>query len=210
MWLRDLRVREKALSPFRLAVVALLLALAGSVCGCALARQEPGVSALPETTARTKETGAGWKAFALPEKDAPGADISGLPRYPGSVRVGYECRKVDELRLVKASYLTSDRLDAVRGFYRGVFRSESWTVANVEFSGGEWSFLAVDDEREADIRISPRGPSVEADVRLSEPLPRKQPEKTLPPEPTTTTSPEPVPTPVPDEDDFGDDGGGDD
>ena len=100
-----------------------------------------------------------------------------LPRYPDSVRVEYERSQLDALILTRVRYLSNEKLDTVRGFYRGVFQSEDWRVANAEFSDGEWTFLAVKGDREADIEMRPHEAGVETDMRLSEPQPPPQPEE---------------------------------
>ena len=82
-------------------------------------------------------------AASLPSEDAPGRDVPDLPRYPDSVRVEYERKELDALVVTRARYLSREKLDVVRGFYRGVFRSEDWKVANAEFSDDEWTFLVV-------------------------------------------------------------------
>jgi hypothetical protein len=225
------------------ASLALTLVLTGFLAGWALNHQRserftevdsPNKTPLPEQTApRTPEPVA-----RIPSEDVPGAEISDLPRYPRSVRVEYERGQREGLKVVRARYLTRDGLDAVRGFYRGVFRAEGWKVANVEFSEDRWTFLVVHGEREANIMIEPHGRGVtRVDIELSEPLPEKEPapkerpqrrearpapQEPAPPPPATPTpapqSASPAPAPVPDYDDdggergddFGDDGGGDD
>jgi hypothetical protein len=116
-------------------------------------------------------------AAPLPSEDVPGRDVPDLPRYPGSVRVEYERRQHDALVLTRTRYLSAENRDTVRGFYRGVFRSEGWRVANAEFSDGEWNFLAVKGEREVDIEVRSHRGGAETDVRVSAPLPPRQPEK---------------------------------
>jgi hypothetical protein len=99
-----------------------------------------------------------------------------LPRYPSSVRVEYERREQDCLVFTRVRYLSHAKLDVIRGFYRGVFRSKNWTVANVEFSEGEWMFLVVHGEREGDIEIEPHGrDAARVDKVLSEPISEKEP-----------------------------------
>lgn len=65
---------------------------------------------------------------AVPAQDVPGKDISGLPRYPGSVRVSYAREDLEGVVWIEARYVTSTEPDAVREFYRDVFRSEGWEV----------------------------------------------------------------------------------
>jgi hypothetical protein len=227
---------EKELNTSRIIVasLALILVLAGYLAGWALNHHRSeritevnslNKPALSEQTApRAPEPVA-----PIPSEDVPGAEISGLPRYPGSVRVEYERGQRDGLKVVRARYLTREGLDAVRGFYRGVFRAEGWKVANVEFSEDRWTFLVVDGEREVEVRIEPHGGDVtRADIESSEPLPEKEipqkreasPATQGPPPPSQSASPAPAPQPAPapdddyyegeDWDDLGDDGGGDD
>jgi hypothetical protein len=231
---------EKKLNTSRVIVasLALILVLAGYLAGLALNHQRPEriteVSS-PDKTAPSERTAsrAPEPVARIPSEDVPGAEISGLPRYPGSVRVEYERGERNGLKVVRARYLTRDGLDAVRGFYRGVFRAEGWKVANVEFSEDRWTFLVVHGEREANIMIEPHGRDVtRVDIEVSEPLPKKEPAppQTATPTPTPapqsaspapqSASPAPAPQPAPapdydddggdDGDDLGDDGSGDD
>ncbi len=106
----------------------------------------------------------------VPSRDVAGSDISGLPRYPSSVRVRYERGRQGRLETLHASYLTRDRLDAVRGYYREVFRAEGWDVANADYREDAWTFLVLHGEREANIEIYAREAGVTGvDVELSEP-----------------------------------------
>ncbi len=88
--------------------------------------------------------------------------------------------------MIRAGYLTRDGLDAVRGYYRGVFRANGWEVANAEFYEDEWTFLVIHGEREADIEIEAHGGDATGmDIELSEPVAketvsRKEPEPTPP------------------------------
>jgi hypothetical protein len=232
---------EKELNTSRVIVasLALMLVLAGFLVGWMLNYQRserftevdsPSKTTLPEQrTPRTPEP-----AVRIPPEDVPGREISGLPRYPGSVRVEYERGQREGLKVVRTRYLTRDGLDAVRGFYRGIFRAEEWKVANVEFSEDRWTFLVVHGEREANIRIEPHGQDVtRVDIELSEPLPEKEPApkerpqkrgdepapqpatptpapQSAPPTPQTASpAPAPQPAPVPDYDDDGGEGGDD-
>ena len=106
---------------------------------------------------------------SIPAEDARGEPVPGLPRQPGSVRVGYSERDAGGLMLVRAAYLTREGPDAVRRFYRGVFREEEWQVANVEYSGDGWRFLVLRGVREAGVEVLPRGGGSEVKVELSGP-----------------------------------------
>ncbi len=106
---------------------------------------------------------------SIPARDARGEPVPGLPRPPGSVRAGYSEGEADGLVLVRASYLTRERADAVRGFYRGVFGAEGWQVANVEYAGDGWHFLVLRGELEAQVKVLPRDGGSEVEVELSGP-----------------------------------------
>jgi hypothetical protein len=51
------------------------------------------------------------------------------------VRTGYSREEADGLAVVRAACLVREGPDAVRGFYRSVFREGGWQVANAEYSG---------------------------------------------------------------------------
>jgi hypothetical protein len=107
---------------------------------------------------------------SLPKADVRGEDFSDLPRYPGSVRTKYERRvSTAGLVLVDTEYVASAELTEVREFYRGVFRSEGWTVASLDVSEGEWDFLVTKGAREAVIEIEIRAGLVETEIEVSEP-----------------------------------------
>lgn len=208
-----------------MAALTLTLFLVGLTMGWALVQRQPEPRALSETTPSPTTVVA---APLPPAEDIPGEEVPGLPRYPDSVRVGYERGERDGLAVIRTRYLTTENLDAVRGFYRGVFRSEEWDEADAGFSEDGWTFHVTNGEREATVRISDLGPSVEATVELTEPLPeetsppRSAPEPDPEPAPSVPPPPQyappapapqyvPAPAPVPG-DDFDDDdfGGGDD
>lgn len=106
---------------------------------------------------------------SIPAEDARGEALPGLPRPPGSVRTGYFREEADGLALVRAAYLARERPDAVRGFYRGVFREDGWQVANVEYSGDIWHFLVLRGNREAGVEVAPRDGGSEVEIELSGP-----------------------------------------
>jgi hypothetical protein len=145
---------------------------------------------------------------SLPKADAPGEDFSDLRRYPGSVRVKYQ-RRVSKvgLVLIDTEYVASARLGDVRQFYRGVFRSEGWTVASLDVSKGEWDFLVTKGDREAVIEIEIRKGLVETEIEVSEPQKEKaiQRDSASPQRPEQPT-PAPSTTPPSDGDDDSGDG----
>ena len=171
-----MRAPRLSLAALTIALVCLLPTL---VFGCAAAGGEPrpaggsrslaGPAPEAPTPRRTSLTEV-ESARALPQKDARGRNIGGLPRYPGSVRVGYQRGTEDGLAVVRARYVAARDPGAVRGFYRDVFRSRTWRVANVEYAGDGWHFLAVSGDREVEVRISPHNLGAKTEVRLSEPF----------------------------------------
>jgi hypothetical protein len=196
-----------------LASLVLILVVAGFLAGWLLNSQRPErftevdspgrTTPSEQTSPRPQEP-----ATRIPSEDVPGGEISNLPRYPGSVRVEYERAQQDGLKIIRVKYLTRDELDAVRGFYRGVFRGEGWKVANVEFTKDQWTFLVLHGERETNIKIEPYGRgATRVDLAFSEPLPEKEPapkersqkreddpapQELAPPQPAT-----PTPSPAP-------------
>jgi hypothetical protein len=187
---------------------ALMLALVGFGFGWFFSGQQisnleegqSSPSAISHTTAKPDAT--------LPKADVPGEDFSDLPRYPGSVRVKYE-RRVSKvgLVLIDTEYVASARLGDVRQFYRGVFRSEGWTVASLDVSEGEWDFLVTKGDREAVIEIEIRKGLVETEIEVSEPQKEKaiQRDSASPQRPEQPT-PAPSTTPPSDGDDDSGDG----
>ena len=192
---------------------ALTLVLVAIGASWVLTRQQPeSVSAVhPEakTTISERTTPSNTKpAMSLPAEDVPGKDVPALHRYPGSVRVEYERKEQDLLVFTRIRYLSHARLDVIRGYYRGVFRAEGWKVVNVEFSEGEWTFLVVHGEREANVIIEPHGQDVtRVDIEFSELLPKKEPAPKqrpqklevdpAPQEPAPSEPATPTPTPAP-------------
>jgi hypothetical protein len=181
----------------------LILVLAGFTVVYALLRLWLGLPILPELTFQGEDS---LEAIAnpLPSEDVPGADIPGLPRYPGSVRVEYEREEVDDLLYTRVGYgSAASGLDSIREFYRDTFFEEDWSVQNAEFSEGTWSFFVNQDEREALVEFETRAGSsgglFDIRIELSEPLPdeAESDEAQNTSEATTTsitTTPEPAPT----------------
>jgi hypothetical protein len=186
---------------------ALMLALVGFGLGWFLSGQQianleegpSSPSAISNTTTKPDAS--------LPKADVPGEDFSDLPRYPGSVRTKYE-RHVSKvgLVLVDTEYVASARLRDVREFYRGVFRSEGWTVASLDVSEGEWDFLVTKGAREAVIEIEIREGLVETEIEVSEPQ-KEKPIQRDSASPQRPEQPTPAPSTTPPSD--GDDDSGD-
>ncbi len=121
----------------------------------------------PEGGTGAEGAKGGTLSASIPARDARGEPVPGLPRPPGSVRTGYSEREAGGLVLVSAAYLTGERPDAVRGFYRGVFGAEGWQVANVEYSGDGWHFLVLRGDMEAKVKVLPRDGGSEVEIDLS-------------------------------------------
>lgn len=130
-------------------------------------RQLAGAS--PQEGPSGEDPEGGTVAASVPAEDARGEPVPRLPRPPGSVRVGYSEKESDGLALVRASYLTSEKTDAVQGFYRGVFAAEEWKVANVEYAGGGWHYLVLRGDLEAEVKVLTRDGGSEAEIELSGP-----------------------------------------
>lgn len=162
--------------PFRpMAGVATALVLLSLLPAAACAPPDPGMEErrLVGSTSRVEKTYGKPEGKTLsasfPVRDARGEPVPGIPRPPGSVRVGYSEGEADGLKLVRAEYLAEERPDAVRGFYRGVFGAGGWQVANVEYPGDGWHFLILRGGREAEVEVVPRGGGSEVRVELSRP-----------------------------------------
>jgi hypothetical protein len=149
--------------------------LAGWLAGCDSIARQPETVTEADAPREQVASRSSEPVVRVPSEDTPGRDLSGLPRYPGSVRVEYSRGQRGGLETIRARYLTRDGLDAVRGYYRGVFRAEGWEVANAEFYDDEWTFLVLHGDREAEIEIEAHEGSITGmEIRLSEPVSEKE------------------------------------
>lgn len=165
---------------------------------------------------------------ALPSSSMPAADVSGedlerLPRYPGSVRSGYQIVREDLFRLTASEYFVDATVEDVRTFYQGIIVEHGWERADINFDHGEWSYVLVDGSTEALIEIEEFAGLIEIDLQISEPIASPTPAA---PDPTPVPTPAPVAPPPPpqpppppgdddddddeDDSDDGDDGSDDD
>lgn len=153
-------------------------------------------------------------AAALPARDVDGDDLERLPRFPGSVRTEYEVSRDDRYRLTAAEYLADATVAEVRRFYQRVIDDHGWERADVNYAGGEWTYVLVDGRTEALIEIEESKGLVEIDLQISEPIASPRPDPT--PSPSPSPSPGPAapppapPAPSPSQDDDDDDGDDDD
>jgi hypothetical protein len=146
----------------------------------------------------------------LPDEDVPGRDVSGLRRYPGSVRTAYGRGADDESVRIAASYLVLAGRNEVRAFYVDAFHADGWEIVDLGFSSGTWTFVLERPPRQATVEISSRGELTAIHLEVTRPLPEETPEPTPEPTPRPTPAPPPPPPPPDDDDDDDDDDDGDD
>ena len=182
-----------------LALLVTGVLLAGLVIGSAL----PTLGENAEATPSASATPTSPDTAGLPRADVPGEDLERLPRYPGSVRSEFGVTADDRFRLTAVEFLADASLDAVRNFYQGVIAEHGWQRADINFSGGEWTYILVDGATEALIELETTEGLVEIDLHISEPIPASPPD----PAPAPTPAPPPAqPPPAPPGDDDDDDG----
>lgn len=109
--------------------------------------------------------------LSVPDMDVPGEEIPGLPRFPGMRRVEYRQVILGNLLETEAEYVMEGPLEPIHDFYRQVFDEEGWSVADLQIFQGEWTFFVIQNGREALVELESRGPLVEVEIELNEPLP---------------------------------------
>lgn len=176
------------------ALIAVALPLAGFAVGWTLSGGPDWTPTSRSEPAPPPQT----EAVSMPGEDVPGEDITGLGRYPGSVRVDYEHEDAGKIISTEVEYLAPADLDAVREFYRDAFRDEGWSVTDVGYAQNTWTFYVVDGEREVAIEIEPNGDLTEVVLEQTEPKREDTDRETAPSAQPAT------PAPVYD-DDYGDD-----
>jgi hypothetical protein len=153
----------------RMSSLGLMLLLLGFAAGWAVVGWQVAGAVMSNLSPTPVSTPI--KSWSIPGSDTPGAEISSLPRYANSTRVDYRRVVEDELIVTEVEYVTPDSLEAVHDFYRDVFQAKHWSVADLDFSEGEWTFFLISGRREAVVEIQSRGPVVEIEIELSEPHP---------------------------------------
>jgi len=200
------------LSRVTLALLIVVVMIGGVLLGSAvtaIVSATPTPVPTPAPTAAVSPSGA-----AIPAVDVAGEDLQRLPRYPGAVRTEFEISVDDRYRLTAVEYFADATVDEVRLFYQGVIEEHGWERADIQYAGGEWTYVLVDGSVEALVEIEVTRGLVEIDLQLSAPIasPRESPSPT--PEPTrppqATPSPAPAPPSDDDDDDDDDDGDSDD
>ena len=139
----------------------------------------------------------------LPDRDAPGRDIPGLPRHPGSVRTDFEDRDRARATVTRVEYALRGSRKEVRSFYVDAFRDRGWEIIDLEFSGGTWTFAIERGPRQATVEVASEGELVRVRLQVTRRHPAPTPQPTPKPQP-----PAPPPPPPPDDDDDDDGGGG--
>lgn len=102
----------------------------------------------------------------LPRTDVPGHDLDVFPRHPNSVRTKHERIMDSGLVVTEIKYMTSAPMDEVHEFYREALQAGTWTVADVEFSKGDWEFFLLSGDREAVVEIEPQNGAEEGLVEI--------------------------------------------
>ncbi|HSI99768.1 MAG TPA: hypothetical protein VLA59_05225 [Patescibacteria group bacterium] len=199
------------LSRVTLALLIIVVMVGGVLLGSAVtAMVAPTPTPTPTPTPAATPSDA-----AIPTDDVAGEDLERLPRYPGSVRTEYEVSIDDRYRLTAVEYFADATIDEVRLFYQGVIEEHGWERADIQYSGGEWTYVLVDGSVEALIEIEVTRGNVEIDLQVSAPIasPSPSPSESPSPTPEPTRPPPAAPPPAPppgDDDDDDDDDDGDD
>ena len=124
----------------------------------------------PEPAAAPPTLSAAATTVNLATIDVPGADVPGLPRYPGATRVEYRQVLDRDLVETEVEYVVADDLEVVHDYYRNVFEEKGWKVADLGVYQGEWTFFVIQDRREALMELESRGPLIEIEIEITEPL----------------------------------------
>lgn len=138
----------RSMDPVRLSRVTLALLIIVVLIGGALVGSVVTAMAQPDATpAPTATPGPTASEAGIPSSDVTGEDLERLPRYPGSVRSEYEVSLDDRYRLTAVEYFADATIDEVRQFYQGVIDDHGWERADIQYSGGEWTYVLVDARR---------------------------------------------------------------
>jgi hypothetical protein len=109
-------------------------------------------------------------AAVLPSADARGADLESLPRYPGSVRVGYDRSRDDRLHRVGVRFVADASVGDIRAFYQEVAAERGWQRADIDYTDGGWSYVLVRNRTEAWVVIEPADGLVAIRIEVSRPI----------------------------------------
>ena len=205
----DSGVTQDRIPRASLAILVVAVSVCGVVVGAIAASR--GIGAPSSSPVAVSTTPSPTPAASMALTDVVGEDLARLPRYPDSVRSGFEIVREDHFRLTATEYHADATVDDVRTFYQGVIVEHGWDRADINFERGEWTYVLVDGAIEALIEIEALGDGVEIDLQISEPIATPAPAK---PDPTPTQAPTPMPVAPPPpppppsdhDDDDGDDG----
>ena len=215
-----IRMDGKRVPAAGLAMLIAVVLVGGMALGSAVTAIRDTTPA-PSSTAQADPT-AEASVAALPDADMAGEDVARLPRFPGSVRTEYAVTMEGDYRFVAIEYFTDAPIEQVRVYFQRMIDDHGWERADIQYSGGEWTYVLVDGSTEALVEIEMTRGLVEIDLQVSEPLSTPTPVPTPAPPPVETPAPTPppvVPAPQPpaggggdddDGDDDADDGGDDD
>jgi hypothetical protein len=145
--------------------------------------------------------------IVLPDRDAPGRDVPGLPRYPGAVRTDFGQGERARATVTRVAYALRGSRNEVRSFYVDAFRERGWQIVDLEFSGGTWTFAIERGQRQATVEVASDGGLVQVRLEVTRTLPDPTPQPTPKPQPPAPPGP---PPPGDDDDDDGDDDDDDD
>lgn len=152
-------------------VLAVLLLLIGYAAGRLLTIRQLAADNETNQPASVVTEGSGTMGTPTPpERDVPGEDIHGLPRYPGSIRTEYRQEVINDLLDTEVEYLVSAELEEVHDYYRTVFDEEGWSVADLGIYMGEWTFFVISGSREALVELEVEYGLVEIEIETSEPV----------------------------------------
>lgn len=108
--------------------------------------------------------------LSVPDLDVPGEDITGLPPYPGMRRVEYRQVMLGDLLETEVEYVMEGELEPIHNYFRQVFEEHGWDVADLHIFQGEWTFFVIKGDREALVELESRGPLIELEIELTEPM----------------------------------------
>lgn len=139
-------------------VAAIALVAAGFVAGWLSSPRQTGAASPGPPPATVP---------VAPSEDVPGADISGMPRYPTSVRAEYTRERLEDSVATDVEYVTTDDAADVRGFYREVFRDGEWVEADIGTVSGEFYYLVT--KGEVVVEIEERSNFTEIEIEETKP-----------------------------------------
>jgi hypothetical protein len=107
---------------------------------------------------------------AVPADDLPGADVPGLPRYPGAVRVKYESHLLGDARVREVGYVAEGSVHEAESFYRQRLDENGWSFEGADLDRGELDLRARRGEVEMLVEIEQADELIEIEMELTEPL----------------------------------------